>query len=214
MTRIRVHSFAVSTDGYGAGPHQSAEAPLGVGAEQLHAWVFETAFGRSMIGADGGSTSVDDAWLRRGDVGIGATLIGRNMFGPVRGPWPDLSWQGWWGDEPPYHHDVVVLTHHLRPDLPMAGGTTFHFADADLEAGLARAVQYADGADVRIGGGVSVVREALRRRLVDELHVAVVEARLGDGERLWDDLEGWPEGYELVEREAGEGAVHLRYERG
>jgi dihydrofolate reductase len=213
VARVRVHSFAVSMDGFGAGPTQSLEAPMGVGGERLHGWVFDTTYGRAMIGADGGTTGVDDAWLRRGDEGVGATLMGRNMFGPVRGAWPDDSWRGWWGEEPPYHHPVIVLTHHVREPLAMAGGTTFDFMSDGLDAGLARALELADGRDVRIGGGVSTVRECLRRGLVDSLHVALVPDLLRGGERLWDHLGDFPAGYRLAEREVGEGPVHLRFER-
>ena len=213
MTRLRVHCFSTSLDGRAAGPQQSVDAPMGVGGELLHGWVFETAYGRAMIGQDGGTTGVDDAWLRRGDVGIGATVMGRNMFGPVRGPWPDDEWRGWWGDEPPYHHQVFVLTHHPREPLEMEGGTTFHFVTDGLDTALARAVDAADGADVRLGGGVSTVREALDRRLVDELHVALLPASLADGERLVMGTGTWPPGYSLVEGEAGERAQHLRFTR-
>lgn len=212
MQRIRVHSFSTSLDGFAAGPRQSEAAPLGEGAEPLHRWVFDSAYGREMIGSDGGSTGVDDAWLRRGDVGIGATVMGRNMFGPVRGPWPDLSWTGWWGLEPPYHHDVFVLTHHAREPLEMAGGTTFHFVTGGLGAALDLAREAANGRDVRIGGGVATVRAALAERLVDSLHVAVVPAVLGAGERLWEPGGAWPDGYAVVETEASPAVLHVRLE--
>ena len=186
---------------------------MGVGGELLHGWVFETAYGRAMIGQDGGTTGVDDAWLRRGDVGVGATVMGRNMFGPVRGPWPaDDDWRGWWGEEPPYHHPVFVLTHHPREPLEMVG-TTFHFVTDGLDAALARAADAAAGADVRLGGGVSVVREGLERGLVDELHVALLPASLAEGERLVEGTGTWPPGYALVESQAGERAQHLRFTR-
>jgi dihydrofolate reductase len=166
-----------------------------------------------MIGQDGGSAGVDDAWLRRGDVNVGATVMGRNMFGPIRGEWPDESWVGWWGDEPPYHHPVFVLTHHPRPSFAMAGGTTFHFVTDGLDSALRQAADAAEGRDVRIGGGVATVREALRRGLVDELHVPVVPVLLGAGERLWDGLGTWPEGYACTEIEASDAVAHLRFER-
>ena len=213
MSRIRIHCFSVSRDGYGAGPAQSRADPLGRNGERLHEWVFGTAHGRSMIGDSGGTTGVDESWLRRGDDGIGATLMGRNMFGPVRGPWPDESWQGWWGPVPPYGHDVVVLTHYPRADLPMAGGTTFRFETGGLDAGLESARAAAGDLDVRVGGGVSVVREVLRRGLADEIHVAVAPVELGAGERMWDTLDGWPRGYDLVERAQGESVEHLRWTR-
>lgn len=212
MSRIRVHSFCVSLDGYGAGPRQTADAPIGEGGPALHAWIFGTAYGRAMIGSDGGSTGIDDAWLRRGDEGIGATVMGRNMFGPVRGRWPDESWRGWWGEEPPYGHDVFVLTHHARDPLPV-GRTTFRFVTDGLDSALAQARESAGGADVRLGGGVATVREALRRGLVDEVHVPVVPVLLGGGERLWDGVAPWPEGYELVERQQGESVAHHRWVR-
>ena len=208
-----MHCFSTSLDGRAAGPHQSLDAPMGVGGELLHGWVFETAYGRAMIGQDGGTTGVDDAWLRRGDVGVGATVMGRNMFGPVRGPWPaDDDWRGWWGEEPPYHHPVFVLTHHPRAPLEMVG-TTFHFVTDGLDAALARAADAAAGADVRLGGGVSVVREGLERGLVDELHVALLPASLAEGERLVEGTGTWPPGYALVESQAGERAQHLRFTR-
>src|SRR5947208_10816080 len=155
MPKLRVHNFAMSLDGYVAGPDQSVDNPLGVGGESLHEWIFETRTWRRMIGEDGGDTGIDDEFMARGDEGIGATIMGRNMFGPVRGPWPDEQWTGWWGDTPPYHHPVFVLTHHPRPPLTMAGGTTFHFVADPIEAVLARAYDAAGGADVRLGGGVS-----------------------------------------------------------
>ena len=213
MSRVRVHSMSMSLDGYAAGPEQSESAPLGIGGERLHEWVFRTAYGRSMLGEDGGSDGVDDAWLRRGDDGIGATVMGRNMFGPVRGEWEDHSWTGWWGPEPPYHHPVFVVTRFGRPSVAMLGGTTFHFVTDGLGSALAQAQEAAEGLDVRIGGGVSIVREALRGGLVDELHVAVVPTVLGAGERLFDDVGGWPDGYACVETGAGDEVVHLRLAR-
>ncbi|MFN8157663.1 MAG: dihydrofolate reductase family protein [Candidatus Nanopelagicales bacterium] len=213
MSRVRVHSMSMSLDGYAAGPEQSESAPIGIGGERLHEWVFRTAYGRSMLGEDGGTTGVDDAWLRRGDDGIGATVMGRNMFGPVRGEWEDHSWTGWWGPEPPYHHPVFVVTRFGRPSVAMLGGTTFHFVTDGLGSALAQAQEAAEGLDVRIGGGVSIVREALRGGLVDELHVAVVPTVLGAGEPLFDDVGGWPDGYACVETGAGDEVVHLRLAR-
>src|SRR5882757_8545135 len=158
----------MSLDGFVAGPRQSVEAPLGEGSERLHAWIFETRYGRQMIGAEGGAAGIDDDFLAAGDVNVGATIIGRNMFGPVRGPWPSEEWRGWWGPNPPYHHDVFVLTHHQRSSLAMEGGTTFHFVDGSVEDVLERALAAADGQDVRIGGGASTVRQFLRAGLIDE----------------------------------------------
>ena len=185
MPKLRVHNIAMSLDGFAAGPDQSLEHPLGVGAEALHGWIFETRYGRAMIGQEGGSDDIDDEFLRRGDDNIGATVMGRNMFGPIRGPWPDDSWTGWWGEEPPYHHDVFVLTHHARPDLPMKGGTTFHFVTDGLTAAVDQAFAAAGGRDVRLGGGTATIRAALSAGLVDELHVAVAPLLLGRGESLF-----------------------------
>ncbi len=213
MPRIRVHSIFTSLDGYAAGPDQDADNPLGVGGQRLTGWIFDTAYGRAMLGQEGGTTGIDDSWIRRGDVGIGAHVMGRNMFGPVRGEWPDYSWTGWWGPNPPYHHDVFVLTHYPRPSLVMEGGTTFHFVTDGLEAALARASEAAGGQDVRIGGGAATIRAALAAGLVDELHVAVPPVLLGAGERLWDADGAWPSGYAVVEREASDAVTHYRFER-
>jgi dihydrofolate reductase len=213
MPKVRVHNIAVSLDGYAAGPHQDVDNPLGVGGPRLHEWVFDTAFGRRMMGMEGGSEGLDNEFLARGDAGIGATIMGRNMFGPVRGPWEDDPWTGWWGDEPPYHHPVFVLTHHPRPPIPMEGGTTFHFVDDGIEAALERAFEAADGADVRIGGGASTIQQYLGAGLIDDLHVAVVPILLGGGERLFDNLDGGPEGYECVELVSSPSVVHVRLSR-
>jgi dihydrofolate reductase len=185
MPKLRVHNVSTSLDGFAAGPAQAVENPLGVGGERLHEWIFETRYGRAMIGQEGGTEGLDDAFLRRGDDNIGATVMGRNMFGPIRGDWGDGSWSGWWGDEPPYRHDVFVLTHHPRADLVMKGGTTFHFVTDGLDAALRRAFAAADGRDVRLGGGAATIRAALGAGLVDELHVAVAPILLGAGEPLF-----------------------------
>lgn len=213
MGRVRVHSLAMSLDGFAAGPDQSLDAPMGVGGHKLHQWTFRTAYGHAMRGLEGGTTGVDQEWLERGDVGIGATVMGRNMFGPVRGEWPDESWTGWWGDEPPYGHPVFVITRYGRPSVAMLGGTTFHFVTDGLHAAIEQAQEAAGGLDVRIGGGVSIVREALRDGLVDEIHVAVVPDVLGGGERLFDDVGTWPDGYTCVETGAGDQVVHVRLVR-
>jgi dihydrofolate reductase/predicted DNA-binding protein with PD1-like motif len=184
MPKLRVHNVATSLDGFAAGPAQDSEHPLGVGGERLHEWIFETRYGRAMIGREGGTEGLDDAFLRRGDDNIGATVMGRNMFGPIRGHWGD-EWSGWWGDEPPYHHDVFVLTHHPRADLVMKGGTRFRFVTDGLDSALRRAFAAAGGKDVRLGGGVATIRAALTAGLVDELHVAVAPILLGAGEPLF-----------------------------
>ena len=213
MASVRIHSLMVSLDGYAAGRDQSASAPMGIGGEQLSAWLWETEFGQSMIGRSGGSAGVDDEWLRRGEANIGATVMGRNMFGPIRGDWPDDSWLGWWGDEPPYHHPVFVLTHYPRADIVMAGGTTFHFVTDGLEDALAKATEVAGGKDVRIGGGVATIREALRKQLADELHVCIVPVLLGAGEQLWENLGAWPEGYLCDELQSSDSVAHLHFAR-
>ncbi|MGB9036135.1 deaminase [Arthrobacter sp. UCD-GKA] len=213
MSRVRVHNFSVSIDGYGAGINQGIDDPLGVRGEELHGWVFSTACWHERSGEPGGSTGTDDAWLRAGDTGIGATVMGRNMFGPIRGPWDAddeaASWRGWWGESPPYGHDVFVLTHHPRHPLPMSGGTTFHFVADGLPAALEAARSAAHGADIRLGGGVATVREAVAAGLVDELHLAFAPVLLGAGERLFTG--NWvADGYRVAESQQGEGAFHVR----
>jgi dihydrofolate reductase len=213
MPKLRVHNFAVSLDGYAAGPDQSLDDPLGVGGTRLHEWAFATRSGREIHGMDGGAKGVDDDFVARGDTGIGATIMGRNMFGPIRGPWTDEEWKGWWGDNPPYHHPVFVLTHHPRPSITMEGGTTFHFVDAGIEAALEQAFDAAGGADVRLGGGVATIRQYLCAGLIDEMHLAIVPILLGRGERLFDDLDGGPHGYECVEFTASPSVAHVRLAR-
>jgi dihydrofolate reductase len=198
MSELRVHNFSMSLDGYAAGPDQGPDAPLGAGGERLHEWVFP---------ADG-RPPVDEAFVARGIEGIGATIMGRNMFGPQRGPWEDESWRGWWGDNPPYHHDVFVHTHHLRPTLRMAGGTTFHFTDEPLETVLQRAFDAADGKDVRIGGGAAVIQQYLRAGLIDELHLVIAPMLIGRGERLFDNLGGGIDGYRVSELVGSPNVMH------
>jgi dihydrofolate reductase len=205
-----VHNFSMSLDGYGAGPGQSPEQPLGAGGHRLHEWVFPVGTER---------TAVDDAFIARGEDGIGATIMGRNMFGPVRGDWggdagTGEEWTGWWGEEPPFHHDVFVLTRHPRPSVPMAGGTTFHFVTEGIEAALEQARAAADGAHVRLGGGVATVQQYLRAGLLDELHIAVVPVLLGSGERLFDDLGSALDGWTCVEFAPSEAVTHVRLRRG
>ena len=208
---FRVAGFAVSADGYGAGPDQSLQDPLGKGGRQLHSWYFPTATFRKMHGDGlGGTTGVDDRFAQYGFEGVGAWILGRNMFGPVRGPWPDESWRGWWGEEPPYHVPVFVLTNHPRAPLEMAGGTTFHFVTGGLAAALARAREAAGPQrDVRLGGGVATVRQAIAARLLDELHVAVVPTLLGSGEALWAGLDLPALGYKVDQSVLTEHALHL-----
>jgi dihydrofolate reductase len=213
MPKLRVHNIAMSVDGYSAGPDQSLDNPLGVGGTRLHEWAFATRSAREMHGMDGGEQDVDDEFIAKGDAGVGATIRGRNMFGPVRGPWGNEKWTGWWGENPPYHHPVFVLTHHAHPPIPMEGGTTFHFVDDGIEAALERAFDAADGNDVRIGGGAATIQQYLRAGLVDELHVAIVPILLGRGERLFDHLDGGPDGYECVELVSSPSVAHVRFTR-
>jgi len=214
MSRLRVLSFAVSVDGYGAGPRQNLDNPLGVGGPALMEWFFHTRAWREMHGETGGETGVDDDMARRGFAGIGAWILGRNMFGPVRGPWPDERWRGWWGEEPPYRTPVFVLTHYPRPPLEMAGGTVFHFVTDGIEAALERAKTAARGRDVRLGGGVSTVRQYLAAALVDELHLVIGPALLGSGEHLMHGLDLHAIGYRCTERVAGERAFHVILQKG
>jgi dihydrofolate reductase len=209
MSKLRVQSFAVSLDGYGAGPNQNLEHPLGVNGPELMEWFFAARAWRKMHGQDGGETGVDNSMAEQGFAGIGAWILGRNMFGPVRGPWPDDSWKGWWGDEPPYHTPVFVLTHHARAPLPMAGGTEFRFVTEGIEAALEQARAAAGGGDVRLGGGVASVREYLRAGLIDELHLAVRPILLGSGEHLWQGIDLRALGYECTRQVAGERATHV-----
>ena len=214
MSRLRVESFTISLDGFGAGPQQSVDQPLGVGGFDLHAWALPTAtFQRALFGKEGGTTGVDEEFAGRGFRNIGAWILGRNMFGPVRGPWPDDSWKGWWGDEPPYHVPVFVLTHHARAPQPMKGGTTFHFVTGGIRDALEQARKAAGGKDVRIGGGVDTIRQYLRARLIDELHIAIAPILLGQGEHLFRDLDLRALGYACVQHKASEKATHIVLER-
>jgi dihydrofolate reductase len=209
MPRLRVHCFAISADGYGAGPDQSLDNPLGAGGMALHEWVFATRTFCRMFGTEGGATGVDDDFAARGFEDIGAWILGRNMFGPIRGPWTDDAWKGWWGDDPPYHTPVFVLTNHARESIPMSGGTTFHFVTNGIEAALERANEAAAGRDVRLGGGVATIRQYLRARLVDEMHVAIAPVLLGRGEHLFSGLDMAGLGYRCREHVATPGATHL-----
>jgi dihydrofolate reductase len=213
MPKLRVHNFSLSLDGYAAGPNQNLDNPLGVGGEGLHKWAFATHTFGQMFGTGGGDEGLDDRFAAQGDVGIGATIIGRNMFGPIRGPWGDESWTGWWGDDPPYHHPVFVLTNHPRASITMQGGTTFHFVNDGIHAALERALDAADGKDVRLGGGAATIQQYLRAGLIDEMHLAIVPLLLGSGERLFDHLDGGPLGYECVEFVSSPSVLHVRFAR-
>ena len=209
MTNVRVHAFGISIDGYGAGPAQDLEHPMGVGGMALHEWVFPTRFFQQMIGKEGGATGVDDDFANRGFENIGAWILGRNMFGPVRGPWPDENWKGWWGEIPPYHCQVFVLTHHARAPIAMEGGTTFHFVTQGIQAALQRATAAANGKDVRIGGGAATIQQFLRAGLVDYLHLAVAPVLLGSGEQLFGNLDLPQLGYRCTERVCTPKATHV-----
>jgi len=209
MSKLRVSSFSVSIDGYGAGPRQSLDQPLGVGGEGLHEWVVVTRTFRKMVGGEGGTAGADDDFAARGFVNIGAWILGRNMFGPVRGAWPDHDWKGWWGPNPPYHTPVFVLTHHARPPVEMQGGTTFHFVTEGIEVALERARQAAQGQDVRLGGGVATIQQYLRAGLIDELHLAIAPVLLGTGEALFAGIDLLRLGYQCTEQVAAEKAMHV-----
>ena len=209
MSKLKVQGFAVSLDGYGAGPNQSLQNPLGVRGPELMEWVFPTRGWRKMHGLSDGEAGADNDMVEQGFAGIGAWILGRNMFGPVRGPWLDEEWKGWWGDEPPYHTPVFVLTHHARAPLTMAGGTEFHFVTEGIHAALEQAKAAAGGRDIRLGGGVATVREYLRAGLIDELHLAISPVMLGSGEHLWNGIDMHALGYECTNCVAGERATHV-----
>src|ERR1700730_3692261 len=213
MPKLRVHNVALSLDGYAAGPDQDLDNPLGVGGLQLHEWVYPTRTFQRMGGVEGGEEGLDNDFAARGDAGIGATIMGRNMFGPIRGEWGDDSWSGWWGDNPPFHHPVFVLTHHPRASITMRGGTTFHFVNDGIHAALERAFDAAGGDDVRLGGGVAAIQQYMRAGLIDEMHLAIVPSLLGSGERLFDHLDGGPVGYECVEFVSSPSVLHVRFAR-
>jgi dihydrofolate reductase len=209
MTKLRVQSFSLSLDGYGAGPNQDLANPLGVGGMALHQWAFATRTFRQMHGQEGGATGVDDQFAVRGFANVGAWILGRNMFGPVRGPWVDESWKGWWGDNPPYHCPVFVLTHHARAPITMQGGTVFHFVTDGIEAAWQRARDAAQGQDVRLGGGVSTVRQYLLAGLIDELHLAIAPVVLGAGENLWAGINVAKLGFHVTEHVSTASATHV-----
>jgi dihydrofolate reductase len=213
MSKLRVQSFAVSIDGFGAGPNQSLKNPLGERGPELMEWFFPTRVWRDMHGLGDGESGIDNGMAEQGFQNIGAWILGRNMFGPVRGPWPDDSWQGWWGEEPPYHVPTYVLTHHARAPLRMKGGTEFRFVTEGIHAALDQARAAAGGKDVRIGGGVATVRQYLRAGLIDELHLAVRPVLLGAGEALFQDLDLRALGYACERMVAGERAMHVLIRR-
>ena len=209
MSKVRVAAFSVSIDGYGAGPRQDIKNPLGVRGFELHSWFMQTEAFKKMHGQSGGTTGTDNDYAARSFENVGAWILGRNMFGPVRGPWPDDSWKGWWGESPPYHTPVYVLTHHARAPLAMAGGTTFYFVTTGIESALQKAIKAANGKDVRIGGGVAVIRQYLTAGLIDEMHLAVSPVLLGEGEHLFSGTDVTKLGFTVEKRAAGENAMHV-----
>ena len=213
MSLVRVHNLSVSLDGFGAGADQSLEAPFGHASGRLVRWFTGTRSFHVQQGQQGGSTGVDDAFASNWGPGIGVEIMGRNKFGPQRGPWTDEEWKGWWGEEPPFHTPVFVLTHHLRPSVEMKGGTTFHFIDASPAEALAAAQKAAGGLDVRIGGGPATVRQFLAAGLIDHMHIALVPILLGRGESLWDGLEGLEEGFAIESVSSPSGVTHVTFTR-
>ncbi len=206
---VRVASFTISLDGYAAGPNQNLENPMGEGANNLHKWFISTQTFQQTHGGGTGTTGVDNDFAARGFENLGAWILGRNMFGPIRGPWPDLAWKGWWGDSPPYHVPVFVLTHHEREPLEMDGGTTFYFVTGGIHEALERAKEAANGKDIRLGGGPNIIKQYLRERLIDELHIAISPILLGQGESLFEGLDLRELGYECVQHVASENATHI-----
>jgi dihydrofolate reductase len=209
MTKVRVAGFSVSIDGFGAGPAQSLADPLGKRGTELHEWFFGTKIFRAMTGEGGGSDGVDEDYAARSMAGFGAFILGRNMFGPVRGDWPDESWKGWWGDNPPYHAPTFILTHYPRDPIVMEGGTTFHFITTGIEAALGKAKTAAGGRDIKIGGGVSTVKQYLAAGLIDELHFAVAPVVLGRGEAMFSGIDLPALGFRVTEKAASEFATHI-----
>ncbi|MFD2058932.1 dihydrofolate reductase family protein [Mesorhizobium calcicola] len=209
MSKLRVNAFTLSLDGYGAGPDQDLQNPLGVGGETLHKWAWSTRTFREMFGEEGGATGTDEDFAARSFENVGAWILGRNMFGPIRGEWPDDSWKGWWGDNPPYHVPVFVLTHHKREPIVMEGGTTFHFVTDGIHSALEQAKAAADGKDVRVGGGVATIRQYLQEKLIDEMHLAIAPVLLGAGENLFAGLDMPKLGYQCAEQVATALATHV-----
>jgi dihydrofolate reductase len=209
MTKVRVAGFSVSVDGFGAGPNQSLHDPLGKRGMELHQWFFGTKMFQAMIGKGGGSDGIDEGFASRSMTGFGAFILGRNMFGPVRGDWPDESWKGWWGDNPPYHAPTFILTHYPRAPIVMKGGTTFHFVADGIVSALKEAKSVAGGKDVKIGGGVSTVRQYLTAGLIDEMHLAIAPVVLGAGEAMFAGLDLPALGFQVTERATSEFATHI-----
>jgi dihydrofolate reductase len=209
MSRLEVKNFSVSLDGFGAGAHQCLDNPLGIGGLALHEWMFATRTFQRMFGNEGGTAGIDDDFAARGFRNVGAWIIGRNMFGPVRGPWPDETWKGWWGDNPPFHCPVFVLSHHPRATIEMEGGTVFHFVTEGSHEALRRARTAAGAKDVRLGGGVATIKQYLREALIDEMHLAIVPVLLGSGERMFADVDMVQLGYECVEHVPTDKATHV-----
>jgi dihydrofolate reductase len=214
MPKLRVQSFTMSLDGYGAGPNQDLDNPLGVGGVALHEWAFATRTFRQMFGSEGGTSGIDDDFAARGFDNIGAWIMGRNMFGPIRGPWPDDAWKGWWGDNPPYHCPVFVLTRHPRAPITMDGGTTFHFVTDGIHAALERAAEAAEGRDIRLGGGVATIQQYLRAGLVDEMHLAISPILLGSGEHLFAGIDAAKLGYRCTQHVPTANATHIVLTKG
>jgi dihydrofolate reductase len=213
VSRVRVFGFSISIDGYGAGQNQTKETPLGAGGEELHDWLVTSRTFKRMIGAEGGETGIDEDFAARSMENVGAWIMGRNMFGPIRGPWPDESWRGWWGKNPPYHSPVFVLTHHARAPLEMEGGTVFHFVTDGIHAALERARAAAGSKDIRILGGVSTIRQCIEAKLLDEIHIAVTPILLGSGEHLFGGLDLPALGYRCTSAVSGPRAVHYTISR-
>jgi dihydrofolate reductase len=214
MPKVRVASFSISLDGFGAGVHQDINNPLGLRGPEMFSWFFQTDVFKKMYGEGRGSTGIDNQMALAGFENVGAWILGRNMFGPVRGPWPDDSWKGWWGDTPPYHVPVFVLTHHARAPLPMNGGTTFHFVADGIDSALKQAKAAAAGKDVRIGGGVATIRQYLQASAIDEMHLALSPMLMGEGENLFSGMNLHQLGFTSIKTIAGENATHVLMKRG
>jgi dihydrofolate reductase len=213
VARLRSHNLTISLDGYAAGPHQRLDEPLGEGGRRLHEWIFQTRSFHDLLWQEGGDTGLNDEVFRARTSGIGATIMGRNMFGPIRGPWPDESWQGWWGEDPPFGHDVFVLTHHQRADLSMRNGTTFRFVDATPAEVFSMAIEAADGQDVALGGGPATIRQFIGADLLDDLHLVIAPVLLGDGERLFEHHPPSIDDYSCTEITCSQGIAHVYLKR-